>query len=186
MRGLFERIKRLWTKRRRGQPEQAAKDQGPAPPRKAPAPVSIEIYGVDPLRFGSCWASNDCDGCQPAPSEVQVQALFGAFLSLTGDEARAARLVAAVQAGRICRFRVKRIVCRCRAVIVDAINRHDKTAEKLGGPIGVRLACVYARGELARLAARCDREAAAESLRQNGGRIGSTGGAQSGAAPSAP
>jgi hypothetical protein len=88
-------------------------------------------------------------------SARQAARTTAALVALLGDEAAAAWYVERTAAGRICRYRLDRLLLRCRAVVIDALSRSDPGDAALGDPIGVRLASVYARGELARLATRC-------------------------------
>lgn len=119
---------------------------------EAPASAAGRLMAIDPFRAGGPFPAGRCEPCveaemgRPPGFEAYMAA---ALKSALGDAAPALWYAAQIAAGRLCGFRVSRVLNKARcAVCCDP-----------GDPVATRLARVYVRAELGRLAARCGLEA---------------------------
>ena len=153
---LFAKLQSLWRRPRQSAPAPA---DPPPPNPDNPAPAdrreadrenpARELMMIDPFKPGSPWPAGRCEVCVETkhagyyrPAEFEPR-LAAALERILGDGAAARRYAAEAAAGRLCSWRARRILARAGCVVCG------------GGPLEVRLARVYAAGELARLAMRC-------------------------------
>lgn len=114
------------------------------PAREPAGPKSLML--VNPFAPGGPFPAGRCARCVEAkvgrPPDFERR-LAEALERALGDGPFSREYAAHVAAGRLCSYRVSRILARARCVVFCA------------EPIGTRLARVYVRGELERLARRC-------------------------------
>jgi len=140
-------LRRLLAKLRRRRLPAAPAHQEPKPARDDPG----KLLRIDPFEPGGPFPAGRCARC--AEAEVgrspDFERRMATALAMVLDDAAAARWYAAQLAGgRLCDYRVRRVLARGRLAACS------------GHPIEVRVAKAYVRGELGRLARRCGLEAA--------------------------
>lgn len=142
VRKLWWKLKRLGRRARGSPPTPSSPAQGNA----AAADAATSLLSVDPFRPGGPYPAGRCERCiendYGRPADFERRMAEGLENAL-GDGAPARWFAAEIAAGRLCEYRVNRILTRAICAI------------RSGDTFGVKVARIYALGELGRLAVRC-------------------------------